>query len=206
MARISSHCCTATPLPARHDRISHRTGTLRQRIAALCAVAAAALLLATTVGPRIAVARDTGFLARRSAPLDATKVEQQVLAAHGTRTDASGIADLPAPPAPVRPAPPEPTTARVVNGTASNYAGTAGWIGEPVVALPGALGGRYTGAVNGTVTVCADRCVELRVVDWCQCYWGTADERVVDLSHEAWALVSDEPQSRGLIAVTLRFS
>jgi hypothetical protein len=92
-----------------------------------------------------------------------------------------------------------------VNGIASTYAGTAGWIGEPVVALPGALGGRYNGRVNGTVTVCADRCVELRVVDWCQCYWGSADQRVVDLSHEAWLLVSDEPLSRGLVPVTLIF-
>ena len=90
-----------------------------------------------------------------------------------------------------------------VDGIASNYAGTAGWMGEPTVALPGDLGGRYTGEVNGTVTVCAARCVELPVVDWCQCYWGTADERVVDLSHSAWALISDQPLSTGLIEVTV---
>lgn len=93
--------------------------------------------------------------------------------------------------------------AREVRGIASNYAGTAGWMGQPTVALPGDLGGRYTGEVNGHVTVCADRCARLRVVDWCQCYRGTYDERVVDLSHSAWALVSDAPLAEGLIEVRL---
>lgn len=176
---------------------------MRHRIAALCAAAAAGLLLTAAIGGMTAQARDGGPLSRRSAPLDRTFVEQQVLAARGTRTDATGTAPLPAAP----PVPAEPPAAAVttVRGIASNYAGTAGWMGEAVVALPGALGGRYTGAVNGTVTVCADRCVELRSVDWCDCYWGSADERVVDLSHQAWALVSDQPLSRGLIEVQLRF-
>jgi len=96
-----------------------------------------------------------------------------------------------------------PSSDDEVVGTASNYQGTAGWIGQATVALPGDLGGRYTGEVNGHVTVCGDRCVRLAVVDWCECYWGTDDERVVDLSHPAWALVTDAPLERGLVEVRL---
>ena len=91
-----------------------------------------------------------------------------------------------------------------IRGIASNYPGTAGWPGEATVALPGDLGGRYNGKVNGFVTVCVDRCVRLPVVDWCQCYWGTHDERVVDLSHAAWALVTNEPLDTGLVEAQVR--
>jgi hypothetical protein len=93
----------------------------------------------------------------------------------------------------------QPTPMTEIAGFGSNYLGTAGWIGEATVALPGDLGGRYNGQVNGHVTVCADRCVRLPVVDWCECYWGTDEQRVVDLSHAAWALVSDAPLETGLI-------
>ena len=98
---------------------------------------------------------------------------------------------------------PTPEPKPVVAGIASNYPGTAGWMGQATVALPGDLGGRYTGEVNGQVTVCADRCATFPVVDWCQCYWGTDDQRVVDLSHAAWAVISDAPLSEGLIRVTV---
>jgi uncharacterized iron-regulated membrane protein len=94
-----------------------------------------------------------------------------------------------------------PSPSNEVAGIASNYPGTAGWIGQATVALPGDLGGRYTGAVNGHVTVCADRCVRLPAVDWCDCYRGTDHERIVDLSHAAWPLVTDAPLEHGLVEV-----
>ena len=90
-----------------------------------------------------------------------------------------------------------------ISGIASTYGGTAGWMNQATVALPGELGGRYTGNVSGEVTVCADRCARLPVVDWCECYWGTADQRIVDLSPLAWAAVTDVPRASGLVEVRL---
>ena len=100
-----------------------------------------------------------------------------------------------------RPSPATPATE--VAGLASNYPGTDGWIGQATVALPGDLGGRYNGVVNGHVTVCADRCVRLPVVDWCDCYWGSDEQRVVDLSHAAWPMVTDASLEQGLVEVRL---
>lgn len=90
---------------------------------------------------------------------------------------------------------------KTYTGIASHYAGTSGWIGTPHLALAGGLGGRYTGHINAMVTVCATRCLYLPSVDYCQCYWGTPDQRLVDLSPEAWALITDKPLSAGLVSV-----
>lgn len=116
------------------------------------------------------------------------------------------LAATTASPAPAARSAPTPTPAArrpKITGTASYYPGTRGFIGQAEVALPGALGGKYTGGITETVTICADRCATLPVVDYCNCYWGTDRQRVADLTPEAWALISDQPLSRGLIRVTV---
>ena len=94
----------------------------------------------------------------------------------------------------------------LVSGVASNYGETAGWEGQATVALPLDLGASGTGDEARVVLVCAERCAALPVVDSCPCYVGTPDERVANLSHEAWRLVTDAPLIEGLIEVDVYLS
>jgi predicted secreted protein len=97
-----------------------------------------------------------------------------------------------------------PVGGATITGRATWYCCSLGWRGEAVVALPGALGGHYDAPpASRFVTVCADRCAVLPVVDYCGCLWGTESQKVADLSPEAWAAVSDSGLSRGVITVTL---
>ena len=96
-------------------------------------------------------------------------------------------------------------TGDTVTGNATWYCCSLGYRGLAVVALPGALGGQYDAPPAArTVTVCADRCVSLPVVDYCGCHWGTSSQKVADLSPEAWAAVTDRSSSAGVVTVTIR--
>jgi hypothetical protein len=106
-----------------------------------------------------------------------------------------------------RPAVVQPPLLRgdTVSGKATFYCCTRGYRGEAVVALPGALGGHYDPPpASRYVTICADRCARLPVVDYCACYWGTASQKVADLSPEAWAAITDKDRwTYGVVRVTI---
>jgi hypothetical protein len=97
-----------------------------------------------------------------------------------------------------------PVSGDTISGKATWYCCSAGWRGQAVVALPGALGGHYDSPPAARfVTVCADRCAVLPVADYCGCLWGTASQKVADLSPEAWAAIRDRSLSSGVITVTV---
>jgi hypothetical protein len=100
--------------------------------------------------------------------------------------------------------PPPARSGNTVSGKATYYCCSLGYRGQAVVALPGAFGGHYDPPpASRYVTICADRCARLPVVDYCGCHWGTASQKVADLSPEAWAAVTDRSRSLGVVQVTI---
>jgi hypothetical protein len=133
-------------------------------------------------------------------PTPAAAPMQATLRSHSTPAPAQAAAPAAAP---VQAAVP-PAGGDTVTGRATWYCCTAGYRGQAVVALPGALGGHYDPPPAArSVTVCADRCVSLPVVDFCGCSWGTASQKVADLSPEAWAAITDRDRSAGVVTVTV---
>jgi hypothetical protein len=94
----------------------------------------------------------------------------------------------------------------LASGMASSYKENIGWEGQATVALPLELGGGVPDGAPTRVLVCADRCVSLPVVDSCPCYVGTPDQRIANLSHAAWRLVTDDPLEEGLVHVEVHLA
>ena len=94
----------------------------------------------------------------------------------------------------------------LVTGMASSYGESIGWEGQATVALPLDLGGGIPDGAPAWVLVCADRCVSMPVVDSCPCYVGTSDQRVANLSHAAWRMVTDDPLEEGLVRVEVHLA
>ncbi len=101
--------------------------------------------------------------------------------------------------------PPSVLSGDTISGKATYYCCSLGYRGQAAVALPGALGGHYDPPpASRYVTICAERCARLPVVDYCACYWGTASQKVADLSPEAWAAISDTNRRvMGVLRVTI---
>lgn len=119
---------------------------------------------------------------------------------------ASGVAALAGPVAGSATVPPLVAVDGLITGMASSYGESAGWEGKATVALPLEIGGGIPQGEPTVVLVCADRCVSLPVVDSCPCYVGTLDQRIANLSHEAWRQVTDVPLEEGLVRVEVHIA
>lgn len=111
--------------------------------------------------------------------------------------------------APIDLAPAIPPLAAIdgmATGMASSYGESIGWEGRATVALPVELGGAIPQGEPSWVLVCADRCASMPVVDSCPCYVGSSDQRIANLSHAAWRLISDAPLIEGLVPVVVHLT
>lgn len=137
--------------------------------------------------------------------VEASRPAPQPQAATSTGTPHPKAVPTPLPAAPFA-APVAVASPRIgPTSTPGPLAGVASWYRTPGLtsaagpALRRALGPDWRGR---TVTVRAgDREVTVRLTDWCQCFRGTATERLIDLSDDAFRELA--PLSRGLVAVTV---
>ena len=104
---------------------------------------------------------------------------------------------------------PKPKVQTVIVGTSHSVSGNASWyckagrspcrVGYPDTsgsdyyaaagpALRTAIGGRESStAYKGKVVrVCGNECINVKLVDWCQCYYKQPHEKVIDLYWDAW--------------------
>jgi hypothetical protein len=179
---------SATPVSVESERLlaaadqsvslaDRAAGEGRERSAALSLAAADSAIGPETLGENAALATPP------SAPMEATLYRRSTAVKSVVKAPSGGT----------------------VSGKATWYCCSLGWRGRAVVALPGALGGHYDAPPAARfATVCADRCAVFPVADYCDCLWGTASQKVADLSPEAWAAISDSALSRGVISVTVR--
>lgn len=92
---------------------------------------------------------------------------------------------------------PQPSE-EVVTGRASWYNVGRGYY---AAAGPALRIGSWRGRV---IRVCNDqKCIKVKIVDWCQCYRNESRERIIDLSADAFAALF--PLSKGLGKVTVKW-